>query len=1108
MKQLLLLFVFLFTVFFTYTVVAQEFRSIKKDYVVSIPEKIQNPVLDPLPAGTYSVGTGGYFATIQAAFDKLSTDGIAGEVILELTDNLYTAPATQFGFVLNGPVAGAGPTSRVTIKPAENKNVVIEGNGQDVLAAINTSYVTIDGVGLTGPSTLTVHALYNNQFGWNAGIEFIDNSDHNIFRNITFISDDIDRGGGGPGLYTRMGINAVADSNLFENNFIKKCGVGGIYLAFDNATLRGMGNIIRGNFLGSETDSLLGWGIQVEHAQNTIIENNIIQNLKHTPTNVSNVINVGINSYSGLGDIIRNNIVHGVKSSSGYTATGIMLSGGSGSNNMVYNNMVYDIHSASTDGNSRVAGIQLWLQDNPKIYYNSVYLSGEDSHSQPSAAFYIYGLWGTSTNVHIKNNIFVNTRDDSPYCASAMCLLVSSITTFISDNNDLHYQTNQYNCLVRILGTDYYTLADWQATGKDFHSMSLMPCFCSPALHIDCTVATCLESRGTPITGLDIDIDGDLRHDYLPDIGADEFAGLIPTGAVSAGAYSVGTNGFFPSVQTIFNRLETDGVAGNVTLELIDELYTAPTDSFGLKLNGPIPGAGPNSRVTIKPASNKNVTIEGNGLAVLSFINTSCLTFDGVSLTGSTTLTVHALENYQYGWNNGLLFMDNSDHNVIQNVIFVDEDILRTSVGLGVYTQSNTPVTPDSNYIFNNFIKKAGIGIYVSSYSSSARATGNIISGNIIGSETDSLINWGIQIEKNHNTTIENNIIQNIRGSSFAFDFAFGINSYWGSGCIIRNNIIHNINTDYTGGSTGILLSGGGGHEGYDNLIYNNMIFDINSSSMGWDSRVAGIQMWNQHNTKVYYNSVYLSGTGENKFGSAALYLSTAGSVTNLDVRNNIFINTRDEYTYGASAIHLDDITAINISSDYNDLYYDNSNQYNCLVSIFNNEYLILSDWQATGNDLHSYVEMPHFISSTDLHIDETIATYLESRGTPLAGIENDFDGDTRHASTPDIGADEFDGIVGVEDEESVPTEFALEQNYPNPFNPSTTFRYSIPTQSKVVIKIYDILGNEIATLMDEEKSVGTYELMWNAQNLSSGIYFYQLKAGEFTQTRKMLLLK
>jgi hypothetical protein len=88
------------------------------------------------------------------------------------------------------------------------------------------------------------------------------------------------------------------------------------------------------------------------------------------------------------------------------------------------------------------------------------------------------------------------------------------------------------------------------------------------------------------------------------------------------------------------------------------------------------------------------------------------------------------------------------------------------------------------------------------------------------------------------------------------------------------------------------------------------------------------------------------------------------------------------------------------------------------------------------------------------------------------------------------------------------PTEFALEQNFPNPFNPGTTFRYLIPIQSKVVIKVYDILGNEVATLLDEEKSVGTYELTWNAEQLPSGVYFYQLRAGDFTQTKKMILLR
>lgn len=91
---------------------------------------------------------------------------------------------------------------------------------------------------------------------------------------------------------------------------------------------------------------------------------------------------------------------------------------------------------------------------------------------------------------------------------------------------------------------------------------------------------------------------------------------------------------------------------------------------------------------------------------------------------------------------------------------------------------------------------------------------------------------------------------------------------------------------------------------------------------------------------------------------------------------------------------------------------------------------------------------------------------------------------------------------------EGVIKEYLLMQNHPNPFNPSTTLRYSIPAQSKVVIKVFDILGEEIETLVDEVKSVGTYELAWNAESLPSGIYFYQLKAGEFIETKKMVLMK
>jgi regulation of enolase protein 1 (concanavalin A-like superfamily) len=94
------------------------------------------------------------------------------------------------------------------------------------------------------------------------------------------------------------------------------------------------------------------------------------------------------------------------------------------------------------------------------------------------------------------------------------------------------------------------------------------------------------------------------------------------------------------------------------------------------------------------------------------------------------------------------------------------------------------------------------------------------------------------------------------------------------------------------------------------------------------------------------------------------------------------------------------------------------------------------------------------------------------------------------------------------QDIDIIPLDFSLHQNYPNPFNPITKIRYSIPQASNVVIKVFDILGNEIETLLDEEKPVGTYELSWCAESLPSGVYFYQLIAGDYIQTRKMILIK
>ena len=103
--------------------------------------------------------------------------------------------------------------------------------------------------------------------------------------------------------------------------------------------------------------------------------------------------------------------------------------------------------------------------------------------------------------------------------------------------------------------------------------------------------------------------------------------------------------------------------------------------------------------------------------------------------------------------------------------------------------------------------------------------------------------------------------------------------------------------------------------------------------------------------------------------------------------------------------------------------------------------------------------------------------------------------------------------ITGVDNFQEAPKGFVLEQNYPNPFNPVTTIKYSIPNveennYSLVQLKVYNLLGQEVATLVSEQQAPGIYESEFDGSNLASGIYIYKLQAGSFVSTKKLMLMK
>jgi hypothetical protein len=173
------------------------------------------------------------------------------------------------------------------------------------------------------------------------------------------------------------------------------------------------------------------------------------------------------------------------------------------------------------------------------------------------------------------------------------------------------------------------------------------------------------------------------------------------------------------------------------------------------------------------------------------------------------------------------------------------------------------------------------------------------------------------------------------------------------------------------------------------------------------------------------------------------------------------------------------------------------------------------------GFDQHSMIANPEeqiFVDhlNYDFHLLSNAQAVNAGTNLVLPTVFEDLDNVSRPQGNGfDIGAYEFNTLTTVEEDLSL-QDFILFQNYPNPFNPATTIRYTIPfviasvaKQSQLVtLKVYDVLGNEIITLVNEEKPAGTFEVIWYTENLPSGVYFYRLSAGEFNLTKSMLLIK
>lgn len=196
--------------------------------------------------------------------------------------------------------------------------------------------------------------------------------------------------------------------------------------------------------------------------------------------------------------------------------------------------------------------------------------------------------------------------------------------------------------------------------------------------------------------------------------------------------------------------------------------------------------------------------------------------------------------------------------------------------------------------------------------------------------------------------------------------------------------------------------------------------------------------------------------------------------------------------------VELSSFSAV-ANSDYVELNWTTATELNNSGFEIQRTSLLPSPYQREGGEAERGWEVisfvPGFGNSTEAHTYSYIDNDITANKYFYRLKQLDFDGSFTYSEI-------------VEAEVYPVYNFTLEQNYPNPFNPSTRIKYQISSISEVILKVYDILGNEIATLVNEEKPAGTYEVQFEATEIPSGVYFYQIMAGSFVETKQMILVK
>jgi hypothetical protein len=943
-------------------------------------------------SGNYTIGGNSPdYVTLQDAANALKVSGISSSVFFNIRPGTYKKNGgNNTVLVLDSAVAGLSSVNRITFQPdaatgGNVDNVILEKNINDpntanqYLVSISLDYVTFHNLTFKEDDA-SQHTVYNGLVKLLTSFYNSPVVEEIVFEGCKFIGSNPNG--------TQNGIEfgqGVKDITIRENTFIRL--LVGISGNSGNSTSTGSIIIEDNQFLAGWRSSSgagdpLGSAMEVR-GTTLIIKGNLID--------FEGSFNGGYRGISAIAWVGTETIIIEQNSIKGLVSAAINVSGSSSwttdslvvANNMI-NTLAYQVWA-----NEVASGIYV-RADNAKILFNTIVLYGGG----------LVGLGVYGDDCEVFNNIIIAKPSSNFNIVYDQGNSVQSVN-LQSDYNIIFREGSGQGPLVIRNGIQYYSFLVYQtATGLDTNSLFKNVEFVEPDdLHLTECQSQDPELRGIPIQGITLDIDGEIRNETSPMIGADE----------------------------------------NIA---------SMNDMFGDPFITDLPG----TAFSITSAKFDNLIAEG--FAVPDYDNNQVLLFH---YNGDRTFSHTGTIQTPYS-PTVVKFFDLDKDGYLDLLIGLYQTVLKIcwGDGIGGFPTSTDLIIPGrvrSIEVGNdNFLQEPQVFLTIENN----------------GFPSDHSFMAYIA-DDNGRENVEVVLIKKPGGSNLP-DTIYAV---------MDDMAIANIDNEPN--DEIVALTAGISSEVY---IFN-------------DSTVSGVHLpYSTHYRYVFGNTASLNrassisiddfdGDGDNDI------VTTSSSSNEIVLLRNL-----GNYSFADEEILVREARGFIVMDYENDGDMDivtmNSRLETNGITVFLNDGL--GNFTTRENCYFPHADgVPWSIIASDFDLDGRTDIAITSTSDSLYVLYN-------------LGG----GTVGIDEQETeeIPTTFSLSQNYPNPFNPSTTIKFSIPNTRLVSLSVYNILGEQVKTLINQEMPPGNHSVQFIANHLASGIYFYKLQAGAFVETKKMILLK